>query len=333
MDQIELANRILKMRFSMRDLSIHSLKLAHDAEGPAMYNVETSGDRYVVRMVPEGEEAAGLAGYAASLLFLAEHDYPAPRLCPADDGASVTIVDGWHVLVMSFVHGSALDYSPWSLRCLGDALGHLHSLGPAAISASPALPANPTWKPETRIPRALELLRRIESRTQPSQRDQHRAFREALEGIPSLAGIPVGLIHTDCFPGNALRLPDDRVALLNWDGAGLAQPVIDLGYTVLTCSTALPWSPEKGPNVPRVTAFVEGYIRHGVPESAELDALVPASRIPPAVMGAESFAAAVMGEGSDEQWKLWWARYNAAEATALLMRDLFHVLADWNANS
>ena len=73
---------------------------------------------------------------AATLAWLAERGYPAPRVVPTRTGELVGLAGAWLTLATTFVAGTALRPDRGQLRMLGEALGWLHSLPAVAASAA-----------------------------------------------------------------------------------------------------------------------------------------------------------------------------------------------------
>lgn len=77
----------------------------------------------------------------------------------------------------------------------------------------------------------------------------------------------------DCWPANAVRVNDEAIALIDWDGAGIGPVILDSGYLLLTCHLDVPQLPAMRPDKPRIAAVVQGYYQHRVPTKAELEVL------------------------------------------------------------
>jgi Ser/Thr protein kinase RdoA (MazF antagonist) len=257
--------------------------------------------------------------HAEVLAFLENEKYPAPRIRLTQDGHRTAEWKGWQALMTSFVPGSPPDYSTRALGLLGTALGRLHSLTP--VRARCGVPLRlARLQPSIQIRRAIERLRMAWGAIPPAMHGAYSTVLFALEAMGDLQQLPQSVIHTDCYPGNAVHTSPNRVVLLNWSDAGIGPSLVDLGYSLLTCDTALPWAPELGPDSDRISAICRGYARHRAISPLELDALGDATRCVPAVRAANSFLDTCAGIVSSEQWKLWWSRYNAAEETATVAR-------------
>lgn len=330
MTEPEILRDLLDRRYGVQAAALHSLRLQPGNSGLRVYYVEGAkykkgmvDQRWVLRAWPPEGLDEDLNAHASVLAFLEDEGYPAPRLQRTTDGLPVARHDGWQAMLMDYVGGVAPEYSARDLRLLGGAIGGLHALDATAALESEPPVRTARWNPQQRRSLAMEKLQSVAEQVPRELRDQHSALVMALETTECGPELPVRIIHTDCYPGNAVFNADGDVVLLNWSSAGLGPAVIDIGRALLTCSTALPWAPELGPNEARITALVEGYSQKRLLAPVEIDSLLHAVRFVPAVMGAITFVAAMTGDTGEEQWKLWWSRYCASQPIAELAREHF----------
>jgi len=260
-----------------------------------------------------------LSSRAATLTWLAERDYPAPRVVPTRSGDLVGLAGAWLTLATTFVAGPALRPDRSQLRMLGEALGWLHSLPVAADGASagsagsagsvrPVGSAGPVgeshWHPDAAIPAALRRLDSVEALLPAEWRPLHESFRRAVEAVRQhVRDLPRAVVHEDAGPGKAILGGGDpaRVTLIGWDTGGLGLPVLDLGHCLLEChlDTGLPpGQPETWPSQPgdeRIAAVAEGYATQRPLGPAELDVLPDSVRFGTAFTGAILFEQALLG--------------------------------------
>ena len=90
-----------------------------------------------------------LRSRAATLDWLAEHAYPAPRVIRTRSGDLVGLAGVWATLATTYVTGTPLGPGTGQLRLLGEALGRLHALGAAGGGAAMAAMGRAAWDPET----------------------------------------------------------------------------------------------------------------------------------------------------------------------------------------
>jgi Phosphotransferase enzyme family len=99
---------------------------------------------------------AWLLSRAATLRYLAQQRYPAPRVIATRAGASIGQGAGWCTLLTSYIDGQLADPTPTTLSGMAGALGRLHLLS----LANPVMAASETgkswWYPAIAIPATLQ---------------------------------------------------------------------------------------------------------------------------------------------------------------------------------
>jgi len=249
-----------------------------------------------------------LSSRAATLSWLAELSYPAPRVVPTRSGDLVGVAGPWLTLATTFVAGSVLRPDRGQLGMLGEALGRLHSL--SAVHAgtgtdrhlSPAV-GKSYWHPDAAIPATLRRLDSVETLLPARWRPLHESFRQTVEAVRQhAADLPQAVVHGDAWPGNAVLVSGEaEVVLIDWETSGLGLPLVDLGYCLLEChlNPDLPadqpraWRIE--PDDQRIAAVAEGYSRRRIVAPGELELLLDGIRFGPAFIGAIHFEQALLG--------------------------------------
>jgi Ser/Thr protein kinase RdoA (MazF antagonist) len=236
---------------------------------------------------------------AATLGWLEEHAYPAPRVIRTHSGDPVGLAGIWATLATTYVTGTPLRPSNGQLRLLGEALGQLHALGTAGAGAAVARAA---WDPETAIPAALGRLEAVDSLTPAGWRPLLDQFRAVLLAVRQRApALPSSVVHGDPWPGNAVHTGRDQVTLIGWENAGLGLPLVDLGFCLLECHLDVglpgyrPSARHIQPDENRIAAIVAGYSRWRQLQPAEKDLLLEGIRFPAAYAGAIHVEQALLG--------------------------------------
>jgi Ser/Thr protein kinase RdoA (MazF antagonist) len=261
-----------------------------------------------------------LPGRAATLDWLAAHGYPAPRLVRTREDDPVGVAGAWLTLATTFVPGRAL--ARGQLGMLGAALGRLHALpvpavyplpgsapGPGAGTAQgggPGLAAGPapgmaSWQPAAAIPAALGRLDAVAALLPEEWRPLHEQFRATLLAVQAAApGLLFAVVHGSAWPGNVVVMPDGQAALVDWENAGLALPVVDLGHCLLEChldpglpaSQSAAWHIQPDPG--RIAAVADGYTRWRQLHDSEREILPDGIRFATAYAGAIHFERALI---------------------------------------
>ena len=264
--------------------------------------------------------SAWLKTRAATLTWLEERGYPCPRVVPARDGASVGEDQGWCVLVTTFVPGTVLTPTRAQVRLMGSALGRLHALPAPRLERAErgivgVAPGLSYWHPTYAIPSALARLRATALDVPTQWQPWHAAFEQTIQQMQR-ADLPIHLIHGDAWSANAVV---DRAGeaspgasaeavFIDWNQGGQGPAIADLGRLLLEChldsdlpvDDALAW--HIAPDPRRIEAVVEGYAAQRIPTSAELDALLVATRFGVAFIGALHLDQALHARSTDPTW-------------------------------
>jgi Ser/Thr protein kinase RdoA (MazF antagonist) len=289
--------------------------LANSWDGQVYFQPRSESASWVVRLINREQAAAD----ARVLATLENAQYPAPRLIPSRTGAPTVERGSQAVIVTTFIAGPTADTSLPVLRGLGQRLGHLHIL---TIPTSDTLPLA-SMLPATDMATALDWLRPLGPFASPDLEDTYTRLLDAVLSIETGEDLPHALIHNDAHPGNAIVTEDGAPVFIDWSGAGLGTPMVDLGFLLVSSEIAISWATPIAPLAGRVEAIVDGYARYRMPTQAELDWLPHAIRFRGLLYGAAHLAETVAGgkAGITETW--WWERYEAAEALADRARRRF----------
>jgi Ser/Thr protein kinase RdoA (MazF antagonist) len=270
-----------------------------------------------------------LGGRAATLNWLAEHGYPAPRVIRTRSGDPVGLAGIWATLVTTYIAGAPLLPDTDQLRLLGGALGRLHALdaGTFAASAGPAGPGAvgtgavgpgaadagvtgtgaaatlASWHPDTAIPAALGRLAAVAGLVPVDWRPLLEQFRAVLLTLRQRApSLPTAMVHGDAWPANAIHTAPDQVTLIDWENAGLGLPLLDLGYCLLECHLDVGLAGDQPaawlirPDEDRIAAVAAGYARWRRLQPAEQELLPEAIRFAAAFVGAIHLERALIGD-------------------------------------
>lgn len=293
----------------------------HGADAGELADVQASSDAIAARLcfpdgtawrlracrgdAPVGDQFSGCAepdmeswarSRMATLHYLEEAGYPAPRVVRATDGRVTAAAGGWCLRVVSYVGGTVIQPSIEQLRLLGAALGRLHALTP------PTAAGRSYWHQEAAIPATLRLLAATEPRLPAEWRGMHASLRHAVEAVRDAApALPEVIIHGDVWPANCVQTTADHITLIDWDTGGLGLAVLDLGRALLEChldSDLPPDRPEAWlirPDERRITALAHGYRAMRTLSAAELRLLPEAIRFGVAFVGAIHCHQALIG--------------------------------------
>ncbi len=169
--------------------------------------------RFVYKIAGSWKRRSAVAKDTAVLEALAVRGYrEAPRLIRTQDDRPFVALGQRFVYLLERIEGKVPVKSVAVYRALGRSAARLHRLRnfPHRTDLAPG--------------RVLREQRTV-SRAYPFRKDFLRAF----EALPDFSHLPQAVLHTDLAPENAIRRPDGRLVLIDWEDAGVGSAVIDLG--------------------------------------------------------------------------------------------------------
>lgn len=255
-----------------------------------IYRVERAGQPpWLLRAYQqEPQQAAWLAERAIILRYLAAADYPAPRVIPTMEGALWAHHQGWSAMLLSYVEGAVITKTTADFYALGQQLARLHNLAVPVDAGDRSRLPDCRWQPPSRIGQWLAELQGIAGQVPSELTGLYNFSCNTLTQVTQWATRPRKVLHADPNPSNAIRTVDGAVVLVDWDGAGLGPPLLDLAYLLLTCHIVLPTWPQIHPERELIAAIMQGYshVRPLPPE--EVEALPVALCFNDAVWAAQS---------------------------------------------
>jgi Ser/Thr protein kinase RdoA (MazF antagonist) len=244
------------------------------------------GRGWVARVFPAERPLARARGDAEILDTLAGLDYPAERSAAPEP---VTVLDGQPVLVTELVAGVPRPERRETIRnagglaALGRLLGRLHALPSAPALGRPG----GAWhhladgSPADEIAALADLLAASAPRPGSPGAAAYRRLQEEVEGLDDASGLPESFLHPDFVLANVVATPDNRLAVVDWTGAGRAPRAWSLAFLL--------WSVGYGGDLRRVDRAVAGYRRRVAPEPEELERLDTLVSVRPTVFDAWAF--------------------------------------------
>lgn len=221
-----------------------------------------------------------LSQRAAVLTFLAEQNYPAPRLALTNRGEPICQSPPWQILLSSSIDGQTEEYTPHTLELIGQALGWLHSL--------PLPPeVGPSWWTPTTLSYGIATLCAVKDAIPPQHQELLAAFLATFRTI-QVAPLSLSVIHGDCWPLNALR-NGNQLVLIDWEFAGRGAALLDLAGFLLMGHCDRNGDLSEAANAVRIAAILRGYTRFCLFSEEEVSRLGEALRFVIAWRGAMIF--------------------------------------------
>jgi Ser/Thr protein kinase RdoA (MazF antagonist) len=231
------------------------------------------GSRWVARVFAAGRPLAGVEEDAAILHGLERAGFPAER-CAHPEPVSEFLGQG--VLVTGFLedHGPLRPGRPAAL--LGYLLGRLHRNAAAGLRPGGA------WHhlafaggPREEIAAAAELLDDHLPRVGVRELSLFDRLRDEVEQTDDCHDLPHAFVHPDFVPANAISTAEEKLAIVDWTGAGRGPRLWSLGFLLWAAGAR---------NIKLVDLVVSRYRRSIELEPAELDRLEGAIRGRPVML-------------------------------------------------
>jgi Ser/Thr protein kinase RdoA (MazF antagonist) len=224
------------------------------------------------------------------------------------------LVDGWRLVLTSFVDGIPTDQTATPYYELAAILGRLHALFTAEQLALHMIPIAERSM-EAEMAMSLDDLLAVKLPIPL----QFLPFREellsAMEAIDRCADLPDVLIHNDFQPGNIVQAANGSLTVIDWDGAGRCPAILDLGYLISSIHPA----GEARPDAARIQEVMKGYSEHYHLSPAELEHLPDAIRFRPITYLTSDFAAYIAsGDQPDPSYLDALAAYRTADEAAYI---------------
>jgi Ser/Thr protein kinase RdoA (MazF antagonist) len=238
------------------------------------------GARWVARVFPAERPLAGVHEDAAILQRLEQSGFPAERCA---DPEPVSELAGQGVLVTGFLEDHGPIRPGRTAALLGALLGGLH--------ANPATNARAggawhhlsfTGGPREELAAMAELLEDHLSEVRVRELPLFDRLRDEIDRIDDCHDLPHAFVHPDFVPANAISTADERLAIVDWTGAGRGPRLWSIGFLL--------WAAGAG-DLRLVDLVVSRYRRAIELEPAELDRLEGAIRGRPVVLEAWSVCA------------------------------------------
>jgi Ser/Thr protein kinase RdoA (MazF antagonist) len=225
------------------------------------------GSRWVARLFPATRPLAGAQGDAAILQRLEQAGFPAERCAHPEP---VSQFGGQSVLVTDFLE----DHGPMRpgrmAAILGVLLGRLHARAGTNVRTGGAWHhLTFTGGPREELAAAAELLEHHLPQVGVRQLPLFDRLRDEVERTDDCDDLPHAFVHPDFVLANAIPTAEDKLAIVDWTGAGRGPRLWSLGFLLWAAGTR---------DLRLVDLVVSRYRRSIELEPAELDRLEGAIR-------------------------------------------------------
>ena len=231
------------------------------------------GSRWVARVFAPERPLTSVQEDAALLRRLERAGFPAERCA---DLEPVSEIIGQSVLVTGFLE----DHGPLRLgrsaAILGALLGRMHT-HPATDMRSGGAWHHLSFDggPREEVAAGAELLDDHLSQVGVRELSLFDRLRDEVERIDDCHDLPHAFVHPDFVPANAISTADEKLAIVDWAGAGRGPRLWSLGFLLWAAGAR---------NIKLVDLVVSRYRRSIELEPAELDRLEGAIRGRPVML-------------------------------------------------
>ncbi len=198
--------------------------------------------------------------------YAAEHGITTSVAFPTIGVEPCERLEGYGVVVQPWLDGRAFRARPIGVKAVGELVGHLHVLAiPRQLEASFA-----RLEPRRTLEGVRDELAQAGTEVPASYRAQMEVFCETALELDDFPSVPRSLIHTDLAWSNIIELDEGHVALIDFEGAGVGPPIIDL----VEVTTYLTLGPSGSGSLreEQAQAFYDGYRKQRRLTAEELDA-------------------------------------------------------------
>ncbi len=300
------------------DVLLHDYALSTPSLRPMLANTDkriyrverADGASLLLRAFPLQNRANDVLPEVVVLDFLERHSYPAPRIVPTKGGAPTMRCAEWTVLVTEYIEGSVATSEPEDLFHLGALLGRLHSL---PVDDVPMPLPDADMLPRKELEWVRGELDAVYSLLPAGRKERAAELRREIDSLDRLEKLSRRLIHNDAHPSNALMTRGGDSVYVDWDGAGLGAPIIDVGFLLMNAALGSVYDPPKKTSFVRAEAVIRGYSRYRSLHQDELGRLRDAMKFRLLVFGVASFVDVAKG-ASEHEHAHWWGKYQALDA-------------------
>jgi Ser/Thr protein kinase RdoA (MazF antagonist) len=222
-----------------------------------VYEAETDGGRLFVKAAPCASDGLrDMVNGARVQTWLNANGFPANEVLATTTRDLHAQAEGYVIFAEPWIRPEPVEWTPGRWEEFGRVVGRLHSLPvPRELARCPS-----RMEPRRCLERVRTNLREFATRVPSEYRSLMASALEVAHGLDDLGSAPRSLIHSDLACGNVMRAHDDRLLLVDFYGAGVGPPVVDLAeVTTYLCrgpSASGPLMEESA------IAFYAGYAAH-----------------------------------------------------------------------
>lgn len=216
----EINTEIIKNSYDFKEIK---LEWFNQTKHKNVFKVFADGNTYVLRIFSESRTIDQVERDILILEFLEQNNFPAQRLIITTEGKFSINIDHRQALLLSYVEGQHPDLNAQTMAKIGELMAKLHLLG-----ESIHYPYQANWNVENEKKVLEKELKRKDIQNLPDPEGIIPQIKQEFDKLPNLQNLPQTIIHTDMHGNNILE-KDGEFILIDWDDAGVAAAIIDIG--------------------------------------------------------------------------------------------------------
>lgn len=215
MQAMEITKELLERSWPLTGVSV--APMPRQGNGGRVGIVEATEGKFVFKSPGPWKRAPALERDLSGHDFLLNAGFQhIPQLLKTRDGTNSIDERGTLVFLYEFVEGEAPHPTPETYTELAKILAELHAIK--------GFPFESDYKPSDAIPELI---------TEAGKYAFKDEYVDILKSIPSFSHLPLVPVHTELTPQNCVLTQSGTIVVIDWDEAGLAPAVLDLGVGLI----------------------------------------------------------------------------------------------------
>lgn len=216
------------VRQALRDswhYSISSLCCIQEEDGRRCYKaLSNHGVLFVKIQKQQGEFLDDIVQGLQVQAYVSKKGILTNNVLPTIKGELYVKSQGYGIIVEPWVEKQTFGIDLWQLRKFGETVGHLHSL----IIPKELKTCLSKLEPQRTLNTIRQRVYQCRDQVPKNYQSVLDAFCKTAEQLDDFPSITRSIIHTDLAWGNVVRMLDDNILLVDFEGAGIGPAIIDL---------------------------------------------------------------------------------------------------------
>lgn len=195
-------------------IKVESIDILKKSGERIVYKITSDKSSFIFKVADHSKNKDDVINDTSIFQFLKENDFPAPRIIKASTQENFVKVEGKYIYALTFLDGKTPEATVDNYRKLGELTAKLHNIK--------------GYKRRTKFTVESE-----KSNFAENGKNFGKKYSDLVNSLPSFAGYPECLIHSDIGLHNTVQLKNGDIVLVDWDDAGIGARVLDIGFPLL----------------------------------------------------------------------------------------------------